>query len=96
MEDRNKSVLLYSGGMDSWLINELIKPDIALFINIGTPNNNLEYENLLRLKAKGEVRSNIKVIKYDLSEFERPEQNYYLPLRNLHFVTLGAHYGNII
>lgn len=90
-------VLLYSGGMDSWLIDHIIKPDVILFVRIHTPNNEMEYQKLLELLNKGKVKANkLKVVDYNLSEYERPSQNYYLPLRNLHFVTLAAHYGNEI
>lgn len=90
-------VLLYSGGMDSWLIDHIIKPDVILFVRIHTANNEMEYQKLLELLDKGKVKANkLKVVDYDLSEYERPSQNYYLPLRNLHFVTLAAHYGNEI
>ena len=31
-----KKVLLYSGGMDSWLISKICKPDVKLFVDMGT------------------------------------------------------------
>ena len=31
-----KKVLLYSGGMDSWLISHLWKPDVKLYIDTGS------------------------------------------------------------
>ena len=94
MED--KTVLLYSGGMDSWLIEKIMKPDICLFVRIHTKNNDLEYKKLLELQNKGLARKDIIILDYDLSMFERVDQNYYLPLRNLHLVTLAAHFGNKI
>ena len=90
------SVLLYSGGMDSWLINQIIKPDVTLFIRIHTPNNELEYQKILKLQKEGKIQNDLKIVDFDLSRFERPSQNYFLPLRNLHFVTLAAHYGTDI
>jgi len=30
-----KKVLLYSGGMDSWLIDKLWKPNVKLYIDTG-------------------------------------------------------------
>lgn len=90
-------VLLYSGGMDSWLIDHLIKPDTILFVRIHTANNEVEYAKLLKLVEEGKIdTTRLNVVDYDLSEYERPSQNYFLPLRNLHFVTLAAHYGNEI
>lgn len=94
MNGTNKSVLLYSGGMDSFLMNYIVKPDTTLFIRTHTEANDLEYETLLKLQEKGIITNNVEVVEYDLSKYERPEQNYYLPLRNLHFVTLASHYGD--
>ena len=39
-------VLLYSGGVDSWLINKLWKPDIKLYININGAYNKEEIKHL--------------------------------------------------
>ena len=90
-------VLLYSGGMDSWLIDKLWKPDIKLFIRIHTANNELEYQRLCYLMEKGYVdKDSVKIVEMDLSMFERADQNYFLPLRNLHFVTMAAHFGDEI
>lgn len=93
-----KKVLLYSGGMDSWLIDKIIKPDILLFIRIHTANNETEYNKLKYLIDKGKLGNDgrLKILDYDLSKFERPEENYFLPLRNLHFVTLASHFGDEI
>lgn len=92
-----KKVLLYSGGMDSWLIDKIWKPDVKLFIRIHTPNNELEYKRLCYLIEQGIVDKNsVEIVEMDLSRFERPDQNYFLPLRNLHFVTMAAHYGDEI
>lgn len=90
-------VLLYSGGMDSWLIDHIIDPDVLLFVRIHTKNNEMEYQKLLDLLDKGKIKANkLEVVDFDLSTFERPSQNYFLPLRNLHFVTIAAHYGDEI
>lgn len=84
-----RRVLLYSGGMDSWLIDKLWKPDIRVFFDIGTANSNWELE---RVKKE----PNVKIIKLPLAQFEQRDNNYFLPLRNLHFVTYGAHFGDVI
>ena len=82
-------VLLYSGGMDSWLIDKLWKPDVKLFFDIGTPNCQQELERVKK-------RNDVEIIKFPLAQFEQPQNNYYLPLRNLHFVAYAAHYGDTI
>lgn len=82
-------VQLYSGGMDSWLIDKLWKPDVKIFFDIGTKNNEQE---LKRVK----LRNDVKIIKLPLAQFEQPENNYFLPLRNLHFVLYASHFGDEI
>ena len=84
-----KKVLLYSGGMDSWLIDKLWKPDVKLFFNIGTENSNGELERVKK-------RNDVEIIDFPLSQFEEVNKNFYLPLRNLHFVIYAAHYGDVI
>lgn len=83
-----KKVLLYSGGMDSWLIDKLWKPDIKLFIRLHTKSNDIEYERIKNDKS-------VLIKDFDLSEFEN-KKTYFLPLRNLHLITLASHYGNEI
>ena len=82
-------VQLYSGGMDSWLIDKLWKPDVKVFFDIGTKNNEQELERVKK-------RDDVKIIKLPLAQFEQPENNYFLPLRNLHFVLYAAHFGDEI
>ena len=82
-----KKVLLYSGGMDSWLIDKLWKPDVKLFIDVGTPSSKEERKRL---------PPDVIVRELDLSDFELPEANYLLPLRNLFFVELASYYGDEI
>ena len=79
-----KKVLLYSGGMDSWLINKLWKPDIRLYINIEGTYSKSEVERL---------PNDVKVVKFPLlGEFEQPDR--FIPLRNLYFLMIASHYGN--
>ena len=39
-------VLLYSGGMDTWLIDKLWKPDKKIYIDIGGKYNEAEKQRL--------------------------------------------------
>ena len=41
-----KKVLLYSGGMDSWLIDKIWEPDVKLFIDVGTEASKIERQRL--------------------------------------------------
>ena len=83
-----KTVLLYSGGMDSWLIDKIAKPDVKLFVDIGTES------------AAGEIRHLPKDVEIarlrDLGEWERVETDFILPLRNLYLIALATNYGEHI
>lgn len=79
-------VLLYSGGMDSWLIDKIWKPDVKLYVNI---NGDYSEEEIKRLP------SDVKIIDFSYlgtTEFE----NKFVPLRNLYFLMLASNYGDEI
>ena len=78
-------VLLYSGGMDSWLISQLWNPDIKLYIDTGTAYAEEE---------KRRLPSDVIVEHLDLHRFERGDK--IIPLRNLYFVMLASNYGDEI
>ena len=40
-----KKVLLYSGGMDSWLIDKIWKPDVKLYVDMGTKYSQPQIRN---------------------------------------------------
>ena len=82
-----KKVLLYSGGMDSWLIDKIWKPDVKLFVDVGTESSKEERKRL---------PDDVVVKELDISEFEDKDKNYLLPLRNLFFVELASYYGDVI
>lgn len=84
-----KKVLLYSGGMDSWLIDKIWKPDVRLFFHIGTKSNEVEFERVKNMK-------DVEIVEFDMSKFEQTDHNYFMPLRNLHFIVYAAHYGDSI
>lgn len=80
-------VLLYSGGMDSWIIDKLWKPDIKLFVDLGTKSSKEERKRLPK---------DVIVKELDLSQYEDKERNYLLPLRNLILAEIGSYYGDEI
>ena len=41
-----KKVLLYSGGLDSWLISQIWKPDMRLYVNMHTEYSQQEIDRL--------------------------------------------------
>jgi len=83
----NEKVLLYSGGMDSWLIDKIWKPDVKLYIDI----NGGSYSE----EEKCRLPKDVIIEKLDLARFEEPDSKV-IHLRNLYFVMLGSYYGNTI
>lgn len=79
----NKKVLLYSGGMDSWLIDKLWKPDIRLYVDM---NTRYSKEEIARLP------DDVVVEKLDLSKWEREDK--IIPLRNMYLIGIATNYGN--
>ena len=82
---KDKKVLLYSGGLDSYLINKLWNPDIKLYIDIKGGYNEQE---------KIKLPSDVIIEQLDLSKFEREDK--IIPLRNLYFCMIASYYGNEI
>lgn len=80
-----KKVLLYSGGMDSWLIDKLWKPDVKLYVDM---NTRYSKEEISRLPA------DVQIEKLDLSRWEREDE--IIPLRNLYLVAVASNYGDTI
>ena len=82
-----KKVLLYSGGMDSWLIDKIWKPDVKIYINIHGAYSEEEIKKL---------PSDVKIIDCPfLGQFEE-DKTKYIPLRNLYFLMIASHYGEHI
>lgn len=81
-----KKVLLYSGGTDSWLINELWKPDVLLYIDV---HGAYSKQEKLRLP-----KDTIIVHFPYLGLIER--EDLIIPLRNLYFLMIASNYGDTI
>lgn len=82
-----KKVLLYSGGMDSYIIKELWKPDVKLFIDYGTKQTAEERKRLPK---------DVIVKEIDLSQYIEKDNKNTIPLRNLLFATIAVNYGDVI
>ena len=89
-----KSVLLYSGGMDSLMFDYLMKPDVLLYIPTGSNYENIESNKLFSLSQKGYLDKN-KLVGLsnvlNLSQFERDDA--IVPNRNAHLMLLASMYG---
>ena len=68
-------VLLYSGGMDSWLIRNIWKPDECVYVDMQTRYSENEIKKLDK---------SVKIIHFPLGKFER--EDAIIPLRNLYLV----------
>ena len=88
-EVRGSTVLLYSGGMDSLMIDYLLKPDILLNISMNSAYDKRERESFFPDK---EIVYLDNVI--DLGRYERDDA--IVPNRNAHLVLLASHYGETI
>ncbi len=85
-EERLGKVLLYSGGMDSYALRHIWKPDITLYVDLHTEYSGREIARL----DKDVVVVDFPAIK----QYERPDK--IIPLRNLFLVCLAAQYGHRI
>lgn len=76
-----KKVLLYSGGMDSWLMSKLWKPDIKLYVDMKTRYSENE---LARIRKE----PGVQVVEFPLGEWER--EDAIIPLRNLYLAMVAC------
>lgn len=74
-----KKVLLYSGGMDSWLIDKLWKPDIKLYVNMHTEYSQQEISRLPK---------DVKVVDFPLVQYSL--ENSIIPLRNAYLFMVAC------
>lgn len=78
-----KKVLLYSGGMDSWLIDKIWKPDVKIYIDI---KGSYSEEEIKRLPK------DVEVVTLPIGIYE--QENKFVPLRNLYFLMIASNYGD--
>lgn len=77
-------VLLYSGGMDSWLIDKLWEPDVRLYIDIHGRYSEAE---------KARLPEGTTIV--DMPFLGQQEQDDgFVPLRNLYFLMIASHFGD--
>ena len=76
-----KKILLYSGGMDSWLIDKIWQPDQKIYFNLHTDYSDLEMDRL---------PDDVTIMDFPfLKQFEIPH-NGVIPLRNLYLFMLAC------
>ena len=87
MDNKNTKVLLYSGGMDSWLIDKLWKPDVKIFFDTG-----VDYD----IVEKQLLPDDVIIFPLHIAQFELHDAKHTLPLRNMLFLEIASYYGNEI
>lgn len=92
-----KTVLLFSGGMDSLLIDHILNPDILLNIPIKSAYEGEEGDCITELAMKGHIDGNkLKFLDdvLNLSQFERDDA--IVPNRNAFLILLASMFGETI
>lgn len=92
-------VLLFSGGMDSFICNFIYDPDILLYIKIGSLYEEKELDAIAKMITDSKYGSNIisklKIVNMSfLGMYEL--NNAHIPLRNLLFLEIASYYGDEI
>lgn len=83
----HKKVQLYSGGLDSYIISRLWKPDVKLYFDYGTEQNKNEIKRL---------PPDVIVKQLPIGEYTEDDGIHTIPLRNLIFAAVAVNYGDII
>lgn len=86
---KDSSVLLFSGGTDSYIVSQLYPPDIYLYCDIGTEESKYERETIKQLGINAIIESRLY-----LKDLELP--NKILPMRNLFLILIACYYGDSI
>ena len=94
---KDKTVLLFSGGMDSVMFDLLLNPDILLYIPPGSNYETIETDKIKQLAEDGVIDKNKLIILDDnlnLSMFERDD--LIVPNRNAYLVLMASHFGETV
>ena len=96
-QKKNKTVLLFSGGMDCLCVNYLFKPDVLLHIDYGGKYSKQEKESIKKLIEVGAIDKD-KLIEIDIGDWlgKMERDDLIIPDRNVYLVTLAARYGERI
>lgn len=82
-------VLLYSGGMDSFIADHLWQPDVRLYVALGHRYEARELATITRSRVAVRVEPRLH-----LGDLEMP--NAIIPLRNLYLFAIATHYGSTV
>ena len=90
---RDKTVLLFSGGMDSLRINHIKQPEVLLNISMNSNYDRTERATFDSIGIDESKLINMDGV-IDLGRFERDDA--IIPNRNAHLILLASHYGETI
>lgn len=94
---RGKSVMLFSGGLDSLCAAYLMNPDILLYVPTASTYMGAETNALSRLMAHRYVDATKLIETGNVLKLDRYERDdMIVPNRNAHLVLLASHYGETI
>jgi len=82
-----KVVQLYSGGLDSYVISQLIKPDVKLYFDYGLEQNKFE---------KSVLPDDVIIKSLPIGEYTQNDGICTIPLRNLIFASIAVNFGDEI
>lgn len=94
---RGKSVLLFSGGMDSLMMAHLLHPDILLVLPHGQTYQEPELVSINQLITEKTLPPSSEVVfatPFSFSKIERDDA--IIPSRNAYFILYAANYGETI
>lgn len=86
-----KRVLLFSGGLDSYLVHRLFKPEVLLYVGCNHKYQDREEKAIKDLKLDKVVKRDLSL---DLQRWERTDA--IIPLRNMLFAAVASRYGDTI
>ncbi len=92
-----KTVLLFSGGMDSMIFDQLLKPDVLLYLPTGSKYEYIETKKLDDMALAGYIDTKKLVVLPDvlnLSLFERDDA--IVPNRNAFLLLFASLYGETL
>jgi 7-cyano-7-deazaguanine synthase in queuosine biosynthesis len=90
---KGKTVLLFSGGMDSFAAAWLLKPDTLLYMDTGLPEQDAELSHIQSLSLPPGSRL---VVDDRVRLADQKLANEIVPMRNLFFAMAGAYYGSTV
>lgn len=86
----SKKVLLYSGGTDSWIIDKIWKPDVCLYVGLGSMYSNAELSRLSKPACGQVIATHLP-----LGDFE-DKKTAFIPMRNMYLLMQACYFGDTI